>query len=200
MVAIAQILPIYGAPPVVHATGRMYPAPLGTTDSTTLTTAATRMYQVPYLVTELRSYSGFVMRNAGAGDSGEKVRMGLYLARDGSLVKAATEVTFSGAAQDNVTADAFTPTEIGWHWIVAHFNAASVVKRQTGVGHQATAGPLHPNFFAAHFGVFSAIDDNQNGAGPIAGLYVDTTYAALAATIVAPTAVTVEVPWLALKA
>lgn len=202
MVFVPRDLPLLGAAAPVHATGRYYPSHLGLThDATSLTTTATRLYYVPYLITEIRSYAGFVMRNTGAGDSGEKVRMGLYLMRDSSLVKAATEVTFSGAAADNVTSDAFTPTELGWHWICAHFDAASAVKKVFGAGTGISGAGYLPeaNIMPSFFGVYNATEDNYQVSIP-AAWYVDTTYAALASTMVAPTATTSVGPWLALKA
>ncbi len=193
--------PIWGAPPIKHVTGRYYPSHMiYSADGSAVTTTATRLYYTPYLITEIRSYAGFVIRNTGVGDTGERVRMGLYLDRTQALVKAATEVTFAGAAADNVTADAFTPTELGWHWICAHFNSATAIKIAQGVGMiQSAAGFSPPNFSVAQGGVFAATGDVAQTA-PVAAWYVDTTYAALASTMVAATATTNSGVWLALKA
>ncbi len=173
--------PVYGSAAPLHATGRFYPPHLSYTSAgATLTTTAGRLYYMPYLITEIRSYAGFVIRNTGAGDTGEKVRIGLYLDRTGGLVKAATE--------------------LGWHWICAHFDSATAVKIIYGAGSVVTAaGFAPPNMSAAMFGVYSANGDDQSTGAP-ATWYVDTSYGALASTMVAPTATATSGPWVALKA
>lgn len=192
-----------GAPAPKHITGRFYPSHLHASDASGLTTTSTRIYYLPYYISEIRSYAGFVMRNAGAGDSGKKVRMGLYThsAVNGptTLVQAATEITFAGAAADNTTANAFIPTYIGWHWIAAQFDVASSVRRSLVHNYQLTAVGSQPiPAIAPFFGVITVSGDLVSV--PISAYYVDTTYAALAATAVAPTATTDIAPWLGLIA
>lgn len=186
-------LPVNGLPAPSHITGRYYPPQLVSGDSATASTTATRLYYIPYFITEIRSYAGFVMRNTGTGDPGEKCRMGLYTHGAGgptTLVQAATEVTFSSSAADNVTANAFTPTYVGWHWICAQFDSASTVYAFKTIGQSITAaGDLPSLLFNTHFGISSvAAEDWGVAINPGSALYVDTTYAALASTAVAPTA------------
>lgn len=195
--------PLNGAPAPKYITGRYYRSSLVYSAGASVTTTATRLYYVPIFISEVRQFAGFVMRNDGAGDNGEKVRMGLYThtaVGPTTLVQAATEVTFAGAAADNVTSDAFTPTQTGWHWLAGHFDSASTV-RGTNTLSGVTTYQFSPPDFATFFGLNTvSSDDIGVVVNPPGFLYVDTTYGALASTAVAPTAGIYQGPWLGLKA
>ena len=195
--------PALGVKPPPYASGRYYaPTFLQPDGVNNLTTTSTRLYYIPTYIWEAHTFAGFGIYNAGAGDTGETLRLGIYTdsaGKPGTLAAAGAEITLGGAAADNDGLVSFTPSYIGWYWLAAHFNSAASVRagnapgtRLSDVGYVASA-PSFVSFIGALSP--SAI---QSGTWP-ACFYVDTVYGALASTPVAYTATTGTAPMVYLK-
>lgn len=185
----------YGAPPLPHiaGVGATFAPMWCDTDTTTLTTTATRLYYIPYFFPYILSYTGLRTYNAGTGDNGDTFRVGVYQASrttglPTTLVKDLGEVTLTGAAAVRSVASSFSPAYVGWHYICLHSNQTIDFFRIRDLA-AGTSGLLGTKAFGAN---------TANWIGTSGGTFgcysVDTAYGALAASAVAPTALQALAP------
>lgn len=172
--------------------GALFPPTWGVIVPTsgTLNTTAGRLYYIPFYFPALVQFTGLKMRNLGAGDNGEVLRLGVYEASQttglpSTLVIDAGEITLTGAAADRTLAAAWTPPYVGWGYFAYHANTAADIMPITDQLSSSQAVFYRP---ARFFGLSSTTPSTT--AANFGGYYVDTAYAALASTAVAPTNVT----------
>lgn len=188
-----------GAGPLRYVSNWYYPPNSGVMDpgTQTLTTTDTRLYYIPFYVFESHAFDIMAVYNSGVGDSGDDVRVGIYSHHKDYgprvLKNDFGELSFgaSASAEESESDEIFLTR--GWWWGAIHCNgAADMYAIRSRV---ASYGLLRGQ---SEIGVPSltsnAIDDVNYFP------YVDTTYAALASTAVAPTNVTSIVPKFWLKA
>lgn len=181
-----------GAPapfPTSGVAARFLPHWLMMSGTTGNTSALGRLYYIRYYFTHLVAYSGLIVPNMGAGDSGEKARVGVYTESQttglpSALVVDCGEVTFGGSAAENLAATSWTPPYIGWGYLAIHTNAVSALNRYFAI---ITAGP-GPNL-ANMVGLPAASTNNANTGAEIACHYTDAqAYGALQTVAPVPTA------------
>lgn len=159
-------------------------------DTTTLTTAATRLYYYPIYFDQVITLAGARTFNQGAGDNGETYRVGLYFDNaaaggPGTLAKDFGETTLTAASALRTLANSYSLTAPGWYWVAIHHSAATAMYAYTSVLQVSAAGYVLPN--AARLIGTLATTNEWGGVAQSPFYYVDTTYGALASTAVAPT-------------
>lgn len=190
-----------GAGPPSYVEDWYYPSQVGVMDPSaqTVTTTATRLYYCPIYVFQTHTFESAYIYNSGAGDTGETVKVGLYTHRDTvgpySLVVDWGTYTVAGAAAAAIgpTAAADAVCTKGWYWLAIHANSAIAFYGLSSLIGTGMVFKLQPEFGVPALN--SATLDCKNGYP-----YVDTTWAALASTAVAPTTCTSVVPKVWLKA
>lgn len=189
-----------GAGPPEYVSDWYYPPQCGAMDpgTTTLTTTNTRLYYIPFYVFMSHAFDFMAVYNSGVGDSGDDVRVGIYDHQGGygprNLKNDFGELSFgaSAAKVENSSADEVYLTR-GWYWAAIHCNgAADMYAIRSRVGSSMLWRGQ------ADLGVVAVDASGLDCVNYFP--YVDTTYAALASTAVAPTAVTSIVPKFWLKA
>lgn len=177
----------------IAGVGGLYPPHWAclTTASGTTTTTAGRLYYIPYYFPYAGvAYTGLKMRNQGAGDNAEALRLGVYRASKttglpSTLVVDAGEITLTGAAADRTLATAWTSPYVGWGYLAYAANTAVDVAAMSAGAAAALTGQSMPQRHA--FGI--AITTAPGTFIAFAGYYVDTAYGAFAANAVAPTGI-----------
>jgi len=194
-----------GAPLPAKVTGNYYfpDRALARTTQTDVTTTATRLYYWPHFISDTQAFAGAACWNSGAGDNGEKCRIGIYShtsAGPTTLLKDFGEITFTGAAAERLLTSSVTVAGPQWVWLCIHHDSATAMYGMGLYAAVTAAGYQYgnaPSDFSADFGLVApAAPPNFNNVGVP---YVDTAYGALASTAVAPTAYTNFMPTLALK-
>lgn len=194
-----------GAPAPEYITGRKYRSHLYNTNTTAfaLTTTATRLYYAPIYIHRAHTFTAMNMYNTDAGDNGEKFRLGLYnhsaTNGPGSLVVDMGEITLTGAAAERSVVASCAVTRPGWYWTACHCDSASAVLSMVGIGSiKSDVGYKSHEPYNSLFGAFGVVDE---ATLTVPGSpYVDTAYAVLASTAVAPTAMVFAPPQVMLVA
>lgn len=196
---------ISGLPSIGYLDNNAYiPHYVFTDSNTALTTTATRLYYVPFFVQEGYTFTDIITSNSGAGDNGEKYHVGVY-ANDGTegpgtLISAGGEVTLTGASAlrtvGSLAIDLSAYAE-QWVWLAMHFESESAMYRMT----LSDGTSIAPSPIGNVGGVFGARTLAGGNGTEFMGAfkYVDTAYAVLASTAVAPTAGTATAPVIALR-
>lgn len=199
----SSIVPGLIAPPYVS--GNYYKPQWAVTNSTlTLTTTAGRLYYAPIYIRRYTTFANMAAFNSGAGDNGEAFRMGVYASNSsglpGTLIAAFGENTLTGAAavRDGAT-PASAACSVGVAWLAIHTNTAAAfygIAENLAISAAGVVSGI-AQLYQNEFGIKTLDTTNMFTS---AGLYVDTSYGALASTAVAPTASTNVVPAMWLKA
>lgn len=157
-------------------------------DAKTLTVTSGRLYAAPFYQDQQQAYSGMACMDSGAGNNGQKARMGIAtdVGGPGSLVIDTGEITFAGAAAEHTAASAFTLQADTWYWKLMLFNSGTVMQTAGG-GYIASAVGLYP-VVPALIGLLGSGQLANGGGNQWAiGGYVAQVYGALPSTIPALT-------------
>ncbi len=182
--------PYYGIAPPKFRSGQSY-LPTGyAITGETIATGAADLYYYPFWCPTTQTFTGAKSWNQGAGDNGETFRMGIYKddgsgGGPGTLVIDFGQVTLTGAAALRTLASAVTLPGGQWYWFAQHFNSSMSM---FGMSQSATAvGPTPPLQIATGY-LMTTSPSATLGTNYVGGFFVNTTYGALAATAVAPSA------------
>lgn len=200
MVAISSAGPILGAkaPKVMSGAGigPHWVARVGQT----LATTSTRLYYTPIYLSNIEAFAGAKTFNQGTGDTGEKYRVGIYSEASGggpgTLQKDFGEVTLDGSSALRTSANSWTNSYIGWHYLAFHSDTAISMYAWDEVYQLTAAGHVPPVIQVGMPTLSTNFANSLNRNDPF--MYVDTAYGALASTAVAPTTATTTSPMILL--
>lgn len=186
--------PIAGAPALSMMTGFYYMPHLFVGNNTAATTTTNRIIYIPVFFPQAVTLSACVTSNSGTSDNGKKYRVGIYThgpTGPTTLLGSFGEVTLTGAtARRTLTANVVIPSA-GWYWAAIHSDSAMDLYQMIYIATGRDSAGVYGNNGINYMGLIGRIDPglmdvtNQYTLSPC--MYVDTTYAALASTAVAPT-------------
>lgn len=193
--------PMGGVLPPIWMSGKTITPHYTQNSGVALNTTATRLYYVPFYLSRLQTFAGIRTYNSSTGDNTETYRCGIYneatAGGPGALLDDCGEITLNNTSAIRSAASSFTNTVLGWHYLALHFNSAIAMYRifgyQTGSDAGYIASPL-----AQQLGTLGNMITSISSSATPTFDYVDTSYGALAATAVTPTATTNIAPSCAL--
>lgn len=181
--------PFAGINPPPFQASHYYRPHWATATALTVTLTANRLYRTWFYVPKTTTFSGGWFHNSGAGDSGDKVRIGVYDATGATLLKDFGETTLSGAAALRSVANTVTLPGPAWYQLALVSDTTPALFAIDPLQYFSAAGMVTPSPTAA-FGAFSAAlaaGSNILNSSPV-GDYAAFSYAALPTPITAPTA------------
>lgn len=177
----------YGLRPPSFKAGRLYlPHWLHTDVQIHTTSTANRLFRTYFHVWETTTFLGGWFRNAGASDTGKKVRIGIWTDA-GVLVKDFGETVLGGAAATNLVANSVMLTP-GWYQIglVSDTTPDFACMAPLSNGTQSVGVPIG---LSGCFGNFAAAAvGGPPGTAQFVGEYAAFTYGALPDPITTATA------------
>lgn len=185
--------PITGVNPPRYITGHTY-LPYGfQPGGATAATAVNDLYYYPFFVWKTQAFAGAKTFNAGAGDNGETLRLGVYaddgaIGGPGTLLKDFGEVTLTGAAALRTLANAVTLPGPAWYWMAYAANTAATIAAMAPITAATAVGYVSNPMTSMLSGFKLSTQPNATTVANMShGLFVNTAYGAFAATAVAPT-------------
>lgn len=196
-----------GAKRAVIKYGSTFPYANGTADSNTVllchcagatlssaaVTLTNRLFGVPFFVPDVTTIDGLAFENTGAGDNGDKVRLGIYDSSGGypsTLLGETGEIILDATADVRIAAMGaavvLLPTKVYWLAIVGNASTTILVNNTAtrGEWYMTRAGSVP---WTVGIPIF-------NG-GSLAGVFASHTYAALPSTFPAvATTVATDMP------
>lgn len=181
--------PMSGVNPPIWMSGKTIIPQIAVPAASALTTTATRLYYVPIYLPHLQTFAGIKTFNQGTGDDSETYRVGIYgeaaAGGPGALLKDCGQITLNSSSALRTAASAFTNAVVGWYYLALHFNSAVAMYRISSQDTSSSGVLRSPP--ASQVGTLETMATSWTISRLEAFDYVDTTYAALASTAVAPT-------------
>lgn len=184
--------PYGGLPPPIPVAGMGF-LPYGyTADGGTKTMTNGIMYISPWPIFRTQSFSGSQFYESGAGNTGNKMRIGLYAEAltggPGTLLKDFGEVSMSGSAAVRQSASAYTAIGPQMCYIVGLSNASSLVASMNFLQSVSSVGLYVPPALSSLLGDFSGARIAAAAASSaLIGWTASQTYGALPSTAPTPT-------------
>lgn len=152
---------------------------------TTMTVTAGRLYRTWFVVDRFTTFAGGWTYNSGTGDSGKKLRIGVW-DDAGVLKKDFGEVTLNGSSAVRQAANPVTLTP-GLYQVGIVFDTTPAMYCIQAIEFRTNVGLSYPNPYAAMLGSFAVPVVGQAQSNPI-GDYASFTYGALPDPITTATA------------
>lgn len=117
-----------------YAVGNYYPPSFPVAFTAASALSANVLYATPFYCSSAKTFAAVTFRNTGAGDSGVKVRVGVYAdggGKPGALVVDCGETTLGGAAATHDVTAAIVLSPGKWYWLAAVSNGTPTVSIST---------------------------------------------------------------------
>lgn len=179
-----------GIPAPSYMTGCSYIPHYIQATGVTVSTNANDLFYFPFFARKTQTFAGAKTFNQSAGDTGEKIRIGVYTdsaSGPTTLVKAFGEITLGAASAEQTLSSSQSLTGPAWYWLAIHFDSATAMFGMASIQGVTAAGAVLPNILSSQLGTIGLQVNTTASSNRFCGMLVNTAYGSLASTAVAPT-------------